>query len=127
MRTFFDEVARAVPADDDLLLVGDGEVVDHFADHLRAEDERHGHHHRRMARWYDHPVPRFVFVDGPRNGVVDFRNLLPGEIPVGDSFYRLTNRTRNDIVEYLWQQPVTAPPPQPKKKRERKRATKPKI
>src|SRR5437016_4246357 len=27
MRTFFDEVARALPADDDLLLVGDGEVV----------------------------------------------------------------------------------------------------
>ena len=79
------------------------------------------------ARWYDHHVPRFVFVGGPRNGVVDFRNLLPGEIPVGDSFYRLTNRTRNGIVEYLWQQPVTAPPPQPKKKRERKRATKPKI
>jgi len=59
--------------------------------------------------------------------VVDFRNLLPGEIPVGDSFYRLTNRARNDIVEYLWQQPVTAPPPQPKKKRERKRAPKRKI
>ncbi len=46
MRTFFDEVARALPADDDLLLVGDGEVVDHFADHVRAEDERHGHHRR---------------------------------------------------------------------------------
>jgi hypothetical protein len=59
--------------------------------------------------------------------VVDFRNLLPGEIPVGGSFYRLTNRTRNGIIEYLWQQPVTAPPPQAKKKRERKRATKPKI
>ncbi len=78
------------------------------------------------ARWYDQQVPRFVFVDGPRHGVVDFRNLLPGQIPVGGSFYRLTNRTRNGIVEYLWQQPVTAPP-QPKKKRERKRATKPKV
>jgi len=46
MRTFFDEVARALPADDDLLLVGDGEVVDHFADHVRAEDEHHAHHRR---------------------------------------------------------------------------------
>lgn len=46
MRTFFGEVARTLPGDDDLLLVGDGEVVDHFADHVRAEDERHGHHRR---------------------------------------------------------------------------------
>jgi hypothetical protein len=46
MRTFFDEVTRALPGDDDLLLVGDGEVVDHFVDHLRAEDERHAHHRR---------------------------------------------------------------------------------
>src|SRR5205807_10550304 len=37
---------RALPADDDLLLVGDGEVVDHFADQVRAEDERHAHHRR---------------------------------------------------------------------------------
>ena len=42
MRTFFDEVARALTGDDDLLLVGDGEVVDHFADYVRAEDQRHG-------------------------------------------------------------------------------------
>jgi hypothetical protein len=77
----------------------------------------------RQERRYDYQVPRFVFVDGPRDGVVDFRNLLPGEIAVGDSFYRLTNRTRNGIVEYLWQQPVTTPPPQPKK-REKKRAPK---
>jgi hypothetical protein len=46
MRSFFDEVARALPSDGDLLLVGDGEVVDHFADHVRAEDERHGHRRR---------------------------------------------------------------------------------
>ena len=46
MRMFFDEVARAIPGDDDLLLVGDGEVVDHFADHVRAEDKRHGHPRR---------------------------------------------------------------------------------
>jgi hypothetical protein len=46
MRTFFDEVARAVPGDDDLLLVGDGEVVDHFADHVRTEDAHHDLHRR---------------------------------------------------------------------------------
>jgi hypothetical protein len=46
MRTFFNEVARVVPGDDDLLLVGDGEVVDHFADDVRAQDERHGHQRR---------------------------------------------------------------------------------
>ncbi len=46
MRTFFDEVAHALQGDDDLLLVGAGEVVDHFADHVRAEDERHGRHRR---------------------------------------------------------------------------------
>jgi hypothetical protein len=46
MRAFFDEVARALADGDDLLLVGDGEVVDHFADHMRADDERHGHHRR---------------------------------------------------------------------------------
>jgi hypothetical protein len=42
MRTFFDEVARALPGEDDLLLVGDGEVVDHFAEYVRALDARHG-------------------------------------------------------------------------------------
>ena len=42
MRTFFDEVARVLPAEDDLLLVGDGEVVDHFADSVRALDAHHG-------------------------------------------------------------------------------------
>ena len=40
MRTFFDEVARAVTSEDDLLLVGDGEVVDHFAEYVRALDPR---------------------------------------------------------------------------------------
>jgi hypothetical protein len=62
--------------------------------------------------------------------VVDFRSILPGEIPLGDSFYRLTNRTRSGIVEYLWQQPATTPPPPPKKrekKRAKKRATKSKT
>ena len=42
MRTFFDEVARAVTSEDDLLLVGDGEVVDHFAEYVRALDPRPG-------------------------------------------------------------------------------------
>ncbi len=42
MRTFFEEVASALAGEDDLLLVGDGEVVDHFADHVRALDARHG-------------------------------------------------------------------------------------
>ncbi len=42
MRTFFDEVLRVLPGEDDLLLVGDGEVVDHFADSVRALDAHHG-------------------------------------------------------------------------------------
>ena len=42
MRTFFDAVARALAGGDDLLLVGDGEVVDHFADYVRALDARLG-------------------------------------------------------------------------------------
>ena len=41
MRAFFDHVARVLPVDDDLLLVGDGEVVEHFADHIRAYDANH--------------------------------------------------------------------------------------
>ena len=46
MRTFFDQVAQAMPVDDDLLLVGDGEVVEHFADHVRVDDENHGRKRR---------------------------------------------------------------------------------
>ena len=38
MRVFFARVRAAVSADDDLLLVGDGEVVDHFADQIKAHD-----------------------------------------------------------------------------------------
>ena len=41
MRTFFDQVAQALPVDDDLLLVGHGEVVEHFADRVRTDDENH--------------------------------------------------------------------------------------
>ena len=40
-RTYFDAVVRVL-GEDDLLLVGDGEVVDHFADHVRALDAPHG-------------------------------------------------------------------------------------
>ena len=42
MRTFFDEVARALTSEDDLLLVGDGEVVEHFAEYMRALDAHLG-------------------------------------------------------------------------------------
>ena len=41
MRAFFAEVAQALPGNDDLLLVGDGEVVEHFAALVRANDEGH--------------------------------------------------------------------------------------
>ena len=46
MRTFFDQVAHAMLLDDDLLLVGDGEVVEHFADHIRMDDVNHGRERR---------------------------------------------------------------------------------
>jgi hypothetical protein len=46
MRTYFAEIARVVPDDDDLLLLGDGEVVGHFAQQVRAEDAAHGRHRR---------------------------------------------------------------------------------
>jgi hypothetical protein len=46
MRAFFVEVAQALPVDDDLLLVGDGEVVEHFAEQVRADDEGHGRKRR---------------------------------------------------------------------------------
>ena len=42
MRTFFAQVAQALAVDDDLLLVGDGEVVEHFAELVRTDDEGHG-------------------------------------------------------------------------------------
>ena len=42
MRTFFDEVARVLPGEDDLLLVGDGEVVEHFAEYVKALDPHLG-------------------------------------------------------------------------------------
>jgi hypothetical protein len=42
MRTFFAQVAHAMPVEDDLLLVGDGEVVEHFAEQVRIDDDSHG-------------------------------------------------------------------------------------
>ncbi len=42
MRVFFDRVASAVPAQDDVLLIGDGEVVEHFADQVRTRDQERG-------------------------------------------------------------------------------------
>ncbi len=38
MRAFFDRVVHVLSLDNDLLLVGDGEVVGHFADHVPADD-----------------------------------------------------------------------------------------
>jgi hypothetical protein len=38
MRTFFAEIAAVLPMGDDLLLVGDGEVVEHFAGQIRDAD-----------------------------------------------------------------------------------------
>ena len=38
MRAFFARVGSVVAAEDDLLLIGDGEVVDHFAHQLQAHD-----------------------------------------------------------------------------------------
>jgi hypothetical protein len=42
MRVFFAQVGAAVPAHDDVLLVGDGEVVEHFAAHVRTHDTATG-------------------------------------------------------------------------------------
>ncbi len=46
MRTFFAQVAQALPVGDDLLLVGDGEVVEHFAEQVRTDDDSHGRRRR---------------------------------------------------------------------------------
>jgi hypothetical protein len=39
MRAFFARVSGTVPFDDDLLLLGDGEVVEHFARQIRVRDQ----------------------------------------------------------------------------------------
>jgi len=46
MRTFLAEVAQALPVDDELLLVGDGEVVERFAEQVRSDDDSHGRERR---------------------------------------------------------------------------------
>ena len=46
MRTFLDQVADALPVDDEVLLVGDGEVVEHLADLIRTDDANHGRERR---------------------------------------------------------------------------------
>jgi hypothetical protein len=46
MRAFFVQVAQALPVEDDLLLVGDGEVVEHFAEQVRTDDEGYGRKRR---------------------------------------------------------------------------------
>lgn len=46
MRTFFVKVAQALPVEDDVLLVGDGEVVEHFAAQVRSDDISHGRRRR---------------------------------------------------------------------------------
>ena len=46
MRTFFAHVAQVLPVDDDLLLVGDGEVVEHLAEQIRTDDDSHGRKRR---------------------------------------------------------------------------------
>jgi hypothetical protein len=38
LRTFFAKISANVPLDDDLLLVGDGEVVEHFAHQIQTHD-----------------------------------------------------------------------------------------
>jgi hypothetical protein len=46
MRVFFDRVASAMSAQDDVLLMGDGEVVEHFADQVRTRDQESGSRRR---------------------------------------------------------------------------------
>jgi hypothetical protein len=46
LRSFFAEVANLLPAGDDLLLLGDGEVVGHFAERIRADDRSQGRERR---------------------------------------------------------------------------------
>jgi len=41
MRAFFAQIMATVPTGDDLLLVGDGEVVEHFAHQIEAQDRGH--------------------------------------------------------------------------------------
>jgi thiamine phosphate synthase YjbQ (UPF0047 family) len=42
MRAFFAQVTSTVPVEDDLLLVGDGEVVEHFEHQIHEHDRSRG-------------------------------------------------------------------------------------
>jgi hypothetical protein len=77
MRSFFDQIARTIHPDDDLLLVGDGGVVEHFADHIRADDVKHGHE-RRMEVETSGPVTERQLIARIRTFAgVPAKRLLP--------------------------------------------------
>jgi hypothetical protein len=58
MRTFFVEVAKALAGGDDLLLMGDGEVVEHFAEQVRDDDDSHGRKRRIVVEKGSSPTER---------------------------------------------------------------------
>ena len=43
LRAFFVKIMALIPAGDDLLLIGDGEVVEHLATKMRAQHSGHDH------------------------------------------------------------------------------------
>lgn len=55
LRAFLVQVEAALPAEDDLLLIGDGTVVEHLAAHLNAADATHGRE-RRIELAHSGPV-----------------------------------------------------------------------
>ena len=58
LRAFFVKVMGLIPAGDDLLLIGDGEVVEHLATRIRAQ---HGGHDQRFIE-----VERSAPMTGPQ-------------------------------------------------------------
>jgi hypothetical protein len=46
LRAYLEQVTRLLPPDEDLLLIGDGEVVVHLGEQVREEDTVHGRHRR---------------------------------------------------------------------------------
>lgn len=46
LRAFFAQIIHVLSVEDALLLIGDGEVVGHFATFVRADDARHGRSRR---------------------------------------------------------------------------------
>jgi len=55
LRLFFIKVAALIPPGDDLLLLGDGEVVEHFGTHMHEQEHGHGAN-RRMVVERSHPL-----------------------------------------------------------------------